>query len=161
MIQQPTLPRNMRNALKLLVLGSAAAVPLGCSRDNHGFSPARQLMQTSREWSRVTATGNIDAIVDYWADDAVLMIPGMPTLRGKAAIRNYVEQSLKTPGFHIRWKPVDAHVSGDMGYLIERSSVTMPDAKGVPQTQEFRGLTIWRMGADGKWRNVVDSSIPD
>jgi uncharacterized protein (TIGR02246 family) len=143
------------------MLGTGAAILAGCARDNHGFSPDRQLMQTSREWSRVTETGNIEAIVAYWTDDAVLMIPGMPTLRGKAAIRNYVEQSLKTPGFKIRWKPVDAHVSGDMGYLIERSSVTAPDAKGTLNTQEFRVVTIWKMGADGKWRDVLDSSIPD
>jgi uncharacterized protein (TIGR02246 family) len=155
--------RKLNYGLKLFVLGSTAAIIASCSGGHQGPAPGQQLMQTSRDWSRATATGNVDAIVDYWADDATVMIPGLPTFHGKAAIRRYVERSLKTPGFHISWEPVEAHVSkaGDEGYLLERSSVTMPGAKGKLETNRFRTVTIWRKGADGRWRNVVDSSIPD
>jgi hypothetical protein len=31
---------------------------------------AARLMETSREWSRVAATGNVDAMLAFWADDA-------------------------------------------------------------------------------------------
>jgi|SRR5690348_3317316 len=131
-----------------------------CSSHHDAPADRQQLMQTSREWSRAAAGGNIDAIVDYWADDAAVMMPGLPTFRGRRAIRAYVEQSLKTPGFHISWEPLEAHISnsGDMGYLLERSSVTMPQANGKLATQQFRGITIWTKGADGKWKNVVDAS---
>ena len=134
-----------------------------CSSRRDASADAQQLMQTSRDWSRAAATGNVDAIVEYWAEDAAVMIPGAPTFRGRRAIRTYVEQSLKTPGFHIRWEPLEAHISksGDMGYLLERSSVTMPQANGKLATQQFRGVTIWTKGVDGRWRNVVDASNAD
>lgn len=146
---------------KLPIMGAIAAIIGGCSVHSDRSADARDLMQTSRDWSRVTSTGNVDAIVAYWTDDATVMIPGLPTFRGKSAIRKYVEQSLKTPGFHISWEPLEAQVSkaGDLGYLIERSRLTMPDANGNLQTQQFRVVTVWRKGPDGKWRNVVDSSI--
>ena len=134
---------------------------LGACSSHHDAPADRQkLMQTSREWSRAAAAGHVDAIVDYWAEDAAVMMPGLPTFRGRRAIRAYVEQSLKTPGFHISWEPLEAHISnsGDMGYLLERSSVTMPQANGKLATQQFRGITIWTKGADGKWKNVVDAS---
>jgi ketosteroid isomerase-like protein len=149
--------------MRPVLLGALAAILSGCSAGHDVSADTRQLMQTSRDWARVTAGGNVDAIVDYWTDDAVVMIPGLPTFRGKSAIRKYVEQSLKTPGFHISWEPLEAHVSrsGEMGYMLERSSVTMADAKGISTPQQFRALTIWTKGNDGKWRNVVDASISD
>ena len=48
-----------------------------------------------------TAGKDIEKIVSYWSDDAVLIFPGQPVLEGKAAIRAYVTASLNTPGFKI------------------------------------------------------------
>lgn len=155
--------RNLRYAFTPLLLLTLLSSCTDNPEPNHANSDDRQLERISRQWSRVAGTKDVDAIVGYWTDDAIVMIPGMPTLRGKAAIRKYVEQSMKIPGFRIKWKPVEAHVSpsGDFGYLIERSSVTAPNAKGALETQEFRAVTIWRKEADGNWRDVVDLSVPD
>jgi uncharacterized protein (TIGR02246 family) len=169
MNQQRSSQRNNRVALKLLIIGCAAAILPNCSSPTNGSdsyhvtSDTKDLMHMSRDWSRAAATGNVDAVVGYWADDAAVMVPGLPTFRGKAAIRQYIEQSLKTPGFRIKWKPVEARVSqsGDIGYLIERSSVTAPNAKGQLETHEYRAVTIWQKSPDGKWRNIVDASVPD
>jgi ketosteroid isomerase-like protein len=157
------LRQKLPRVLKSIQLGSVAAILFGCSAGHDTQADTRQLMQTSRDWARVAAGRNVDAVVDYWTDDAVVMIPGLPTFRGKSAIRKYVIQSLKTPGFQISWEPLEAHVSksGEMGYMLERSTVTMADSKGTPRSQQFRAVTIWRKGNDGKWRNVVDASISD
>lgn len=119
-----------------------------------------RLMETSRQWSSAAQSGNIDAIVAYWSDDAAVMMSGLPTFRGKKAIREYVAQSMRVPGFAIRWEPLEAHVSasGDMGYILERSFVTFADPAGKSQTQQLRAVSVWRKQADGKWRNVVDVS---
>jgi ketosteroid isomerase-like protein len=117
-------------------------------------------METSRAWSRAAAGDNIEAILDYWADDALVISPGMPPLRGKPAIRTYLEQSRKAPGFRIGWEPREASLSagGDMGYLVEDTKVSLNGPDGRPVTQHYRGLTIWRKQADGAWKNVVDIS---
>lgn len=91
-----------------------------------------ELMELSREWSEVTATGDIDSVMSYWHEEAVLMAPGQPTLRGKEAIRSFVETGFQTPGFEISWEPQSAHVSahGDMAYLIERNRMAFDDSLG-------------------------------
>ena len=61
------------------------------------------LMQLSREWSDLVATGDMDAIMAGWAEDAVMMPPGTPPLEGKSAIRAYVEAGRRLPGFEISW----------------------------------------------------------
>lgn len=121
-----------------------------------------RLMETSREWARAAESGNVDAIVRYWADDAVVIMPGSPTFSGKDAIRAYVAQSMDVPGFRITWEPIAAQVSqsGDMGYLIERTEVTAPGPSGEVETHELRAVTIWRREPDGSWRNVVDIATP-
>jgi ketosteroid isomerase-like protein len=120
-----------------------------------------KLIDASRRWSTLAAEGkNPDAVAAYWAEDAVLMQAGVPTLRGREAARQMVSKAFETPGFSISWEPIEAHVSasGDMGYIIERSRVTEPHGGGKLQTQDMRAVTIWRKDAKGEWRNAVDIS---
>lgn len=145
-------------AVGVLTLSSCAAV-----LSSSGTSEEERLLAKSREWSAAAAEGNLERIVSYWGDDATVMMAGLPTFRGKVAIRDYVAESLKIPGFKISWEPLEAHVSssGDMGYIIERSQVTLPDSTGKLITTYSRGVTVWRKGADGRWRNAVDISNAD
>ena len=146
--------RGVACGLGAIVLAGCATVPI----DRNGEEA--RLMEISREWSRAAATGNVDAVVNYWAEDAVVMMAGLPTFTGKEAIRNYVAESFNVPGFAIAWEPLEAHVSasGDMGYIVERSEVTLPDAAGRPVAHRFRAVSIWRKDAGQGWRNVVDIS---
>ena len=113
-------------------------------------------MQTSREWSKAAATGNMDAVLAYFGEDAVMISEGQPPVRGKQAIRDYLAATSKIPGFRIEWEPQEAQVSGDLGYLIERTRVTMNGPQGTPVTQNLQALTVWRKQSDGSWKNVVD-----
>lgn len=144
-----------------VVAGVGATIMAGCATipADRSIEEAR-LLEMSREWSRTAATGDVDAIMNYWADDALVMMAGLPTFTGKDQIRQYVEQSFSMPGFAISWEPLEAHVSGsvDMGYIVERTDVTLPDTAGRPVTHQFRAVTIWRKEAGQDWRNVVDIS---
>ena len=119
---------------------------------------AAALMETSRAWSVAAGSGDVDAILGYWADDAIMMAPGQPPLRGKAAIREYVEGMSTIPGFSIEWEPLEAHVasSGDMAYLIERNRVSFQDSTRATVTETNKVVTVWRKQADGSWKNVID-----
>ena len=119
---------------------------------------AATLMRLSSEWSDIAGSGDIEATLTYWAEDAVMMAPGLPPLRGKAAIREYLEAGAETPGFSVRWEPLEAHVapSGDMAYLIERNQFTIPDHTGGFVTESNKTVTVWRREPDGSWKNVID-----
>jgi uncharacterized protein (TIGR02246 family) len=117
-----------------------------------------KVMQASREWSQTASTGNVEKILSYWTDDAVVISPGQPALKGKNEIRQMVEGSFKTPGFHISWQPqsVEVSQSGDMAYLIEKSEITFNDSLGKAITTRYNGVTVWKKQTDGSWKNVVD-----
>jgi uncharacterized protein (TIGR02246 family) len=116
------------------------------------------LMQVSREWSQSAATGDMEKTLSYWADDAVVMSPGQPPIKGKTAIRAMIESTSKIPGFKISWEPLDVSVSqqGDMAYMIEQNKITINDSLGNPITEYNKGVTVWRKEADGSWKNIVD-----
>jgi uncharacterized protein (TIGR02246 family) len=135
---------------------------LGCKGRVDTKAEGEKIMQLSREWSQAASTGDVEKTIGFWADDAILMSAGDPALRGKNAIREMVEGSLKTPGFRISWEPrsVEVSESGDMAYLIEESQITYPDSAGNSITQHNNAVSIWRKQADGTWKNVVDISTP-
>ena len=56
------------------------------------------LMQTSRNWARAAAGGDLEEALSFWSDDAIVMPPGQPAIVGKAAIREFVRQTLGDSG---------------------------------------------------------------
>jgi ketosteroid isomerase-like protein len=131
----------------------------GCGEEkNDTKAEGEKLMQISREWSKTAATGSIEKTLSYWADDAVVLSPGQPPIKGKNSIREMVQGTSKIPGFKISWEPLSVSVSksGDLAYMIEQNQITFNDSLGKPITEFNKGVTIWRKEADGSWKNVVD-----
>ena len=146
--------------MKFLVVALGAATLLGCEQGGASEESVAALMETSREWSKVAQTGDVDRIAGYFADDAIIVPAGEQPVRGKQAIRAYLAEAKNIPGFKIRWEPLEGKVSGDMGYLIERTHMTMTGPEGAPVTDTMQAVTVWRKAPDGSWKNVVDASIP-
>src|SRR5437016_8454159 len=96
-----------------------------------------KLLARDAEWAELATAGkDVDKIVSYWSDDAVLIFPGQPVLEGKPAIRAYVEASLKTPGFKIHWrseKPVFSP-DGRFAYMRGTDELTVPGPNGTTTT---------------------------
>lgn len=117
------------------------------------------LLKTDTEWAKEAAAGtDIERIVSFWTDDAVIYPPKEPPVTGKVAIRKYVTESMKTPWFSIKWKPAQAVVaaSGDVGYTTGTNEITFPDANGKVVRSQGRYLTVWRRAGTGPWRCAVD-----
>lgn len=156
----PKLNCNLTIAFLLVAVATGcverAAKPTPAPAVDHA-AEREALMRTSREWSQTVERGEFDKALDYWADDAVIMAPGQPPIRGKEAIRAFVRGASQIPGFRIRWEPLEAHVSeaGDMAYLIERNEISTASADGQ-STEHNKVVTIWRKQPDGSWKNVVD-----
>jgi len=126
------------------------------------FDPAAEqdrLLRRDMEWADAASAGkDLEKIVSYWSDDAVVIPPGQPVLEGKAAIRAYVAASLQIPGFKIHWTSEKVVFSSDgkLAYMRGTSEMTVPGPTGALMTLHGRGVTVWRLDPDGQWRCVVD-----
>ena len=122
-----------------------------------------KLLRRDAWWADLATAGkDVDKIVSYWSDDAVIMMPGQPVVEGKAAIRAYVAASFKDPNFKIHWKSSKVIFSpdGKMAYMPGTDEMTVSGPSGAPLTLHLRGIAIGRLDPDGQWRCVVDISTP-
>lgn len=125
---------------------------------------AERLMELSRSWAQSVKDKDVEKMLSYWADDAMVMSPNEAAVVGADALRGMVERSMKIPGFEIYWEPQEAFVSksGDLGYVIIKNYMTMPiDTLGNTRTVFNKGVEIWKKQADGAWKNVIDISNSD
>jgi len=139
----------------LLFVGSYEAAAFDAATEE------AKLLRRDAEWADLATAGkDVDKIVSYWSDDAVLILPEQPVMEGKAAIRAYVAKCLSNPVFKIHWKSSKVTFSpdGKMAYMPGTDEMTVPGPNGAPLTLHLRGIAIWRLETDGQWRCVVDIS---
>ena len=73
-----------------------------------------RLLKRDAEWAKLAAAGrDIEGMLSYWTEDAIVIPPGLPAVVGKSALRQYVENSMKLPGFSINWTSTDVAFSPD------------------------------------------------
>jgi ketosteroid isomerase-like protein len=134
----------------------------GCTeRRFDSKTEGEKLLRRDAEWADLATAGqDVEKVVSYWTEDAVLIFPGQPVLEGKAAIRAYVTASFNTPGFKIHWvsqKPVFSP-DGKFAYMRGTDELMLPGPNGGTITLHLRGISVWRLDPDKQWRCVVDIS---
>lgn len=138
----------------------ALVLALGCSSSSFdAANETRKLLQRDAEWALAASEGtDVDKIVSYWSEDAVVIPQGQSVAEGKAAIRAFVTNSLSIPGFKIRWvsETVSFSPDGKLAYMRGTNEMTVPGPTGVLTTLPGRGISVWRLEPDGESRCVVD-----
>jgi len=133
-----------------------------CSQRDFDFkTEGEKLLRRDAEWADLATAGkDVEKVVSYWTEDAVLIFPGQPVLEGKAAIRAYVTASFNTPGFKIHWVSQRPEFSpdGKLAYMRGTDELTVPGSNGGTMTIHLRGISVWRLDPDKQWRCVVDIS---
>jgi ketosteroid isomerase-like protein len=143
-----------------LLLVISSIIVISCSDPKTDLKAEEaNIMKTDSTWSALAKEGtDAEKILSYWTDDAVLLSPGQPLLRGKDALRKMVQDSKNIPGFSISWKSSEVQFSpdGKMAYMYGENLVTINDSTGKQISIPGRGYTVWRKQTDGSWKCAVD-----
>lgn len=145
-----------RFAFGLIVAALLAGT--GCASAGSPTDVQSQILRLDADWSRAAQDRDVDRVVSFWADDAIVFPPGSPAVAGKAAIREFVAKSFQTPGFSISWKTTTVAVSrgGDIAYTTGTNRVTFSTPDGKQVTVEGKAVAVWRREKDGAWKCVID-----
>src|SRR5437870_11280789 len=102
-----------------------------------------ELERVDAMWAAAAAERDVEQIVSFWADDAIVIPPGQAAIIGKDAIRNYVTASLKIPGFNMQWKTTRFTVAraGDLAYGVGTNQVSFNDENGNRVTSRGKAVT--------------------
>ncbi len=105
-------------------------------------------------FAKTMADRDFVAFQTYIADEAIFMA-GTKPLRGRDAVAAAWMPFFAAPTAPFAWKPDRVQVL-DSGTLAKSSGpVVSPDGK---VSQRFN--SIWRLGADGRWRVIFDEGSP-
>jgi ketosteroid isomerase-like protein len=128
----------------------AVVALVGCARTANVAQEQDALMAKDREWSG--AAKDVDKFVSYFATDAAIHAPGMPSVSGPDAIRKTYGEMAGAPGFDLSFAPTRAVVatSGDIGYTAGTYEMSMAGA-----TEKGKYVTTWKK-ENGEWKVVED-----
>ena len=117
----------------------------------------------SQEWLAAERNRDANAVVEYFADDAVTVYGGR-VQAGRDAIRKYREEEYarvakERPDYAPSWETVTVGVAqaGDMAY----EAGTYDDAwNGGKNHERGHFLTVWRK-VGGQWKVARDMAVPE
>ncbi len=136
-----------------VLLGCAGCASAGSQADIQA-----RILSLDAEWSQAAQSRDVDRVLSFWSDDAIVFPPGSPAVAGRAAIREFVVKSFETPGFAISWKTATVTVSesGDLAYSTGTNRVRFRASDGSLVTVDGKAVTVWRREKDGGWKCVID-----
>ena len=118
-----------------------------------------QVQNALQNWLKVSASGEKDKYLNHFTDDAVIMSPGQPAIKGKEAIWRIHERSKSIPGYKLEWDTESSSVivskGGDLAYVTIKNRLTMQDATGATVTQNNKAVLIWRKQPDNTWKEAL------
>ena len=149
-----------RFSLASLVLAVLAA---GCSQPPRQDIAAdkAKLQSDALAWFNAFAKGDSEAVANMYAEDAVVMPPGMPAVNGRAAIKSFMGrmaaevQAAKLSLKH--GETTGSDVSGDVGWISGTYSVV--DSAGT--TVDSGSYLSAHRRTNGTWLYVRDTWISD
>jgi ketosteroid isomerase-like protein len=112
---------------------------------------------------KTAAAKDVDAYVNYFADDASMLMPNAPLLTGKQPIKEELKPLMSDPNFSLSFLPNKLEVakSGDLAFTQGPYKMTFSDIRGNKFEDEGKYLTVWRKLPGGTWKAVEDTFITD
>lgn len=145
----------------------AALTMFGCQAapDTHD-ADVKALQQNEVQWNQDFIAKDAARLAAHYADDAVLMVPGMPAILGKEAIQSALQQMTADPAFSLRFQAnrVEVAKSGDVAFTRGTYTLTMTDPQ-TKQKMDDHGnyVTGYRKQADNSWKaeaDIASSEVP-
>ena len=139
--------------LKLLVLTLAVPFLVSCTTAPPPDTSAedRQAIQAAtKQWVDNYNSGNIDALVALYTEEAKLLEPNSQMIVGRESIQAIYQGFIDASVRDLQHTTIDLQVSRDMAYVDGKS------------TTGNKYVEIWRL-EDGTWKMDVDiwnSSVP-
>lgn len=122
---------------------------------------SRLLVTLDRLW----AEGNLEGLLEYVSEDAVLMPPDEAALTGRRRIGAWQRAFYADFSVELSHEPLETDVFGDM--IVHRGKVRgtlLPKSGAAPRTFDDKYLLVIRKRPDGSlkiWRAIFNSNPTD
>lgn len=110
-------------------------------------------------WLRETRAGNVEAVLELIAADAVFLVAGHPPMEGREAFADSLRHLLSDFAIESNSIVDEVTVAGDFAYSRSRLEVTIISKHGkTPMRRSGHTLSVFRKDQD-KWRLLRDANM--
>lgn len=101
---------------------------------------------------------DLDAVLDFYEDDAVLMVEPGRNITGKEYMRGFFELFFASEST-AKQEIVRVIPNGDLALFLSRWTLTTAVPDGADELHQYVATSVFRKGADGRWRLAIDNSF--
>jgi len=150
-------------ALGLLCLLTACSQPPPASPDTRA-ADEKTIRDGEIAWAADWASKDAAKIASHYGDDAVLLMPDMPLVKGKDAIQDTLKKMVADKNLALNFTTSDVQVAkaGDVAYTQGTYTLTVTDSRTKRAvTEKGKYVTVYKKQSDGSWRAVEDINNAD
>ncbi len=154
-----------RTSICLAIVGAAALALGGCGKvgSGKGASDPDSVKQTikadDKKWNQDFKSKDTERLASHYADDAYMVVPGLPPADGSTPIRQVYATGSTDPAFEVEFASdkLDVSSGGDMAYARGHFTEKYTDKKtGKVMTTNGPYLAVYKKQDDGDWKVVED-----
>ena len=120
----------------------------------------QQIRRLVEAWMAATRAGDVEAVLDLIADDAVFLVAGRPPMRKpEFAAAARAQSGANAPRIDGRSEIQEIRVAGDWAFLWSRLTVVATPRNGEPPIERSgHTLTVLRKEG-GRWKLARDANL--
>ena len=99
-------------------------------------------------WEKAANAKDAAAVASFYTEDATLMAPGAPPIKGRKAIQEFWQGFLANAS-DAKVRPVEVVPMGDMAYEIGAFEANLPTPQGNIARTQGKYVVIWKRQPDG------------
>lgn len=116
----------------------------------------RAIAKQNENFMAAARAGNVDRLMDFYSDSAVVLAPNVPAITGRDAVRQFWAGHLGAANVDVKLMTDDVTQSCDMAAERGRYELTItPKPGGEPVHGSGKYVVVWRK-LNGQWRAVED-----
>lgn len=146
---------------RVLVFLSLVVLAGGCATAVRDDGSAEvQIRSIAPQFEAAVSAGDVDRLVGFYADDAVVLPPNEPMVSGSAAIRAFFERLVPmNPTINLTSERIVQ--SGDLAYDVGHYTFAFTPPGAERMTDRGKYLVVWRRMPNGEWKTVADAFNTD
>ena len=111
-----------------------------------------QITEADKSFAEAFNTGDLDSLLTYHEDGALLKPPGANPARGDSGVATAAVKEMYEAGFrNMRHESIEFGSDGDLAYHVGRTVADAPGDEGMV-TQAWTFLDIYKRDDEGQWK---------